>query len=128
MSEIVVDTSIWIEFFRVGKLPALESALKAGVVILSPLVAAELLSAPLSRQRRDELISFLNDLPLHATPLEHWIAVGQLRSRLARGGLSVSTPDAHVAQCALDVGALLWTRDKVFGRIAKRAALRMFKA
>ena len=124
---VIVDTSIWIEFFRVGNLPALETALKAGAVILSPIVAAELLSAPLSRRNRKELISFLSDLPLHPTPLEHWIEVGELRSSLARRGVTVSTPDAHVAQCARDAEALLWTRDNVFDLIAKKTSLRLFR-
>jgi len=42
--------------------------------------------------------------------------------------VTVSTPDAHVAQCALDAGALLWSRDGIFQRIAKPAGFRLFGA
>jgi predicted nucleic acid-binding protein len=42
--------------------------------------------------------------------------------------LSVSTPDAHVAQCALDRAALLLSRDAVFGRVARLSALRVADA
>jgi predicted nucleic acid-binding protein len=53
----------------------------------------------------------------------HWIRVGELRRyRLARG-LPVSTPDAHVAQCALDRDATLLSLDASFGRIAQTTAL-----
>src|SRR5205085_10796471 len=38
----------------------------------------------------------------HETPLEHWINVGNLRRALRQAGVSVTIPDAHVAQCALD--------------------------
>ena len=62
---------------------------------------------------------------MHETPLEHWIRVGDLRRRLADRGVSVSTPDAHVAQCALERGALLLTRDSVFLRIAQTSELRV---
>ena len=62
---------------------------------------------------------------MHETPLEHWIRVGDLRRRLADRGVSVSTPDAHVAQCALERGALLLTRDAVFLRIAQTSELRV---
>jgi hypothetical protein len=36
----------------------------------------------------------------------------------------VSTPDAHVAQCALDVDGLLLTEDTIFGKIGCVAPLR----
>jgi len=51
--------------------------------------------------------------------------VGDLRRRLAGRGVSVSTPDAHVAQCALDRGALLLSRDAIFLRIAQTSELRV---
>jgi len=67
----------------------------------------------------------LQDFPLHETPLAHWIRVGELRRRLRHKGLAVSTPDAHVAQCALDRGALLLSGDAVFARIARLCPLRL---
>jgi len=39
--------------------------------------------------------------------------------------VSVSTPDAHVAQCALDVNGVLLSTDAVFRRIAPRSRLRV---
>ena len=70
----------------------------------------------------------LTDLEIADCPLVHWIAVGDLRATLARRGLTVSTPDAHVAQCALDRDALLISHDAIFTRIAPVAALRLAKA
>ena len=67
----------------------------------------------------------IGSIPVHWTPLAHWIYVGQLRRRLADKGLSVSTPDAHVAQCALDRDALLLARDAIFKRIAEHSGLRV---
>jgi predicted nucleic acid-binding protein len=60
-----------------------------------------------------------------ATPLDHWIRVGDLRRTLARKGVSVTIPDAHVAQCALDLDAVLLTSDGVFNTIAKHVPLRV---
>ena len=51
--------------------------------------------------------------------------MGRLRADLRARGLSVSTPDAHVAQCALDVDGLLLTEDAVFAKIAHVAPLRL---
>ena len=65
------------------------------------------------------------ELPLHETPLDHWVRVGDLRRQLSGRGLAVSTSDAHVVQCALDRDALLLSRDAVFRRIAAIAKLRL---
>jgi len=128
VSALVVDTSVWVEFFRGTYLPVLEDALRDGLVLLAPIVAAELLSAPLSRAERRSIVSFTEDLPLCPTPLAHWQAVGALRAQLSKKGLSVSTPDAHVAECALDAGAPLWSNDVIFRKIARLSALRLVEA
>ena len=126
MSAIVVDTSVWVEFFRGRPLPRLERALGEGEVFLAPLVAAELASAPLGAPARQSLDGLLRDLPLIETPLDHWLRVGALRAAAARTGLTVSTPDAHVAQAAIDLGGAIWSNDAVFERLAARRLVTRF--
>ena len=116
MSAVVADTSVWIELFVGRPVPALVEALRHGLVVLPPTVVAELISG--ARRARDRT-------SLHETPLEHWIRVGDLRRRLAARGVSVSTPDAHVAQCALERGAVLLSLDAIFARIAEASELRL---
>ena len=127
MSAVVVDTSVWLEFFRGKPLPRLEDALREGLVVLPPVVAAELLSARLSKAERRSLAAFVQDLPLHPVPLSHWVAVGALRAELSHKGLSVSTPDAHVAECAIEAGGLLWSTDAIFHKMSRVSALRLFE-
>jgi predicted nucleic acid-binding protein len=117
---------VWVEFFRGVPLPPLEAALHDGLVVLAPVVAAELLSAPLSARERRKLADLLSALPPHPAPLSHWAAVGALRARLAGKGFSVSTPDAHVAMCAVEACAALWSRDGIFHRIAGHAGFRLY--
>lgn len=124
---VAVDTSIWIEFFRGTGARELERLLLDGLVVLSPVVVAELFSAPLRRPELQTLRAALEGLPLHPTPFEHWQSVGYLRAKLARGGVSISTPDAHVAQCALDVQGYLWTKDAIFRSASKAAGLRLWQ-
>jgi predicted nucleic acid-binding protein len=126
VSELIVDTSVWVDFFRGEPLPDLEHALHEGLVVLAPVVVAELLSAPLAPRRRAHLTELLRDLPMHETQFEHWRAVGELRARLARRSVSVSTPDAHVAQCAIDRRGAVWSRDLVFERMAALGSVRCF--
>jgi predicted nucleic acid-binding protein len=122
---IVVDTSVWIEFFAGADTRNVEDALAAGVAILPPIVVSELISGAMTPQQRDQIGELLQDAPFHTTPLDHWIRVGDLRRIVARKGLSVTIPDAHVAQCALDREAILLTHDGIFVKIAKHTKLRL---
>jgi predicted nucleic acid-binding protein len=126
VSALVVDTTVWVSFFRGQSLPRLEQALSDGDVVLAPIVAAELGSAPLAAEERRKLDEFLRELPLAPTPLDHWLRVGLLRASAARKGLTVSTPDAHVAQVALDLGGAVWSDDQVFARLAAKSLIRAF--
>ncbi|MBI4464553.1 MAG: PIN domain-containing protein [Acidobacteria bacterium] len=128
MSGVIVDTSVWIDFFAGRAVPSLEEALAHGLVVLSPLVVAELVSGARRRREQIAIAELLQELPLHQTPLAHWIRVGELRRGLRNKGISVSTPDAHVAQCALDRDAVLLSRDAVFANIARLSPLRVHSA
>ena len=125
MSAVVADTSVWVELFAGRPTPGLVDALRQGSVVLPPIVVAELISGARRARDRTAILNLVEELPLHETPLDHWVRVGDLRRRLAERGIAVSTPDAHVAQCALERGAVLLTLDAVFARIAEASALRV---
>lgn len=125
MSALVVDTSSWIAWLAGGGSPLVDEALEEGRLHLPVVVAAELLSGRLDDSERAELLDMLSDLPAVGTELDHWFRVGQLRAALRARGLPVSTPDAHVAQCAIDTGGVLLTEDRVFAKIAKAVPLKL---
>ena len=121
MSGVVADTSVWIEFFAGRPALGLEDALAHGLVVLPQLVVAELVSGARRKADRTSIAGLIEELPVHDMPIDHWVRVGELRRTLLDRGLSVSTPDAHVAQCALDRDAILLSRDAVFTRIGRRS-------
>lgn len=125
MSALVVDTSSWIAYFAGRGGEEIDVALAEGRVFLSPVVAAELLSGPLDAGQRSELEDLLSDLPLCAADLAHWFRVGRLRAAMRAKGVTVSTPDAHVAQCALDCRGTLLTEDRVFRHVARHTSLEL---
>lgn len=84
-----------------------------------------MLSGSLRARERARLEDFLSDLELCPHDLSHWFRVGKFREELRRAGLSVSTPDAHVARCALECDGLLLTEDSVFAKIARAKRLRL---
>ena len=119
---VIVDSSVWIDRLEGDDVEVLPVG---AFTVLPPLVIAELLSGELTPRVRDLVSALLQDYPLHDTPLQHWMDVGELRRTLAARGVKVSIPDAHVAQCALDLNALLLTRDEIFLHIAKHTPLRL---
>ena len=125
MAGVVADTSAWIDFFAGKPSEALEDALAQGAAVIPPVVVAELVSGATTPDQRRRIGELLQDAPVHDTPLEHWIRVGDLRRALKRKGVNVTIPDAHVAQCALDSDAVLLAKDAVFALIARHTALRL---
>lgn len=125
MSGVVVDTSVWVEFLAGRPAPSLEDALAQGVVVLPPLVVEELVSGARGKREKAMIEGLLKELPLHETPLDHWVRVGELRRSSRNKGLSISIRDAHVAQCALDRDAVLLSRDAGFASIARFTPLRL---
>lgn len=125
MSALVVDTSSWVAYFAGRGSDRIDEALAEARVRLPAIVVAELLSGRLTTRQRTELEDFLADVPLCSADPGHWYRVGRLRSDLRSKGLSVSTPDAHVAQSALDATGELLTEDRVFRLIARHRPLRL---
>lgn len=125
MSALVVDTSSWVTYLADTSPSVIDEALAEGRVYIPPIVIAELLSSKMTKRQRGDLKSFLLDLPLCDLSFEHWVRVGSLRAHLFSKGLSISTPDAHVAQCAVDLNADLLSEDQVFFKISQKTALRL---
>lgn len=122
---VIVDSSVWIDYLDGQRIDAIERATADQSLVLSPLVIAELLSGDLTVAQREIIGNLLQDYPLHATPLGHWIDLANLRRLLRAHGINATIPDAHVAQCALDLDATLLTRDEIFARIAAHTTLRL---
>ncbi len=126
---VVVDTCIWVDYFA-GYNPALAEAvdglLEHGLVIMTPVIAAELISGARKGDQKVRLKAFIGDLALSDSSLAHWFRVGDLRARLMAEGVTISTPDAHIAQSAIDAKARVFSHDKIFAALAKKQGLRLF--
>jgi predicted nucleic acid-binding protein len=92
------------------------------VVILAPVVVAELLSDPALPYAAGKLIT---SLPRLATGDGYWERAGKLRAQLARRGYAARLADTLIAQSCLDHNVPLLTRDKGFQRFAKVAGLKL---
>lgn len=125
MNVIVVDTSVWVEFFKGVTFPEIELALQESRVVLPPIVVAELFSGKMPVKIHKTVEQLVYQLGVIPTDINHWIEVGNFRSRLFAKGFSVSTPDAHVAYCAISLNCRLVSIDNIFRKIAANSALKL---
>jgi predicted nucleic acid-binding protein len=124
---VIVDSSVVVDALGGEKpLPVLRAIAEA-TLVLPPLVVAEVFSGDTTPEQREEFGILLQDYPVLRTPLKHWMDLGELRRTLRAKGLNVTLPDAHVAQCALDLDATVLSRDEIFVHIAAHTSLRVLR-
>jgi len=125
----VVDSSVWVEFFRPGT-PAevrrlVETHVRArDVVLCEPVVFEILRAAPaVQRPKIEQLFSLL---PVLATPAGLWRDAGRLGQKCVREGLGVGAMDLLIAQVCRHHGVALVTLDRQFEQIARVAGLDVY--
>ena len=128
MKGIVADTSEWIEHLAGRPAPVFEQCLESRAIVVPLVTVTELTSGARSREEFMVIEDLLEDLPLHEPTFYHFARAGDLRRFMREKGITISPPDALVAQCALDRDAPLLTRDAVFWKIAAHTKLRIASA
>ena len=86
MAGVVIDTSVWIRFFSGSEINNVAEALDHGAAVLPPIVVSELITGATTQSQRQAIGDLLQDAPIHATPLEHWIRVAICVESLRRKG------------------------------------------
>lgn len=126
---VLVDTSVWIAFFRSGKTVDarnLDTLLEEGSACICGLVETELLPG-LRRADRERVKDLLEGLPRVETPESIWdimrdIQVKALGKRIG----PFSIPDLIIAAVALHYGLPVFTRDRHFVDIASVTKLALW--
>lgn len=118
---IVVDTSVWIEFFR-GRDASLctqfEALVNADEVALAAPVRVEILG----RARKNELSRLrrvMDALPLLVPSESVWLAIEAWVTRALAAGHHFGVGDLLVAGVAAENRARVWSLDADFWRMAK---------
>ena len=111
---ILVDTSVWIDFLRVGN-DKLAGLLKANQVLTHPFIIGELACGNL--RNRTEVLSLLAALPRTEAATDAEVLFLIERRRLM--GRGIGYIDAHLlASAALSSPAKIWTGDKRLAALA----------
>ncbi len=116
---ILVDTSVWIDHFRVAD-QQLTALLSRNEVLTHPFVIGEIALGSVAQ--RDLVLRYLNNLPA-ATAATHAEAMIFLeRHKLASTGLGY-VDLRLLASVTLTPGAALWSRDKTLRASAARCGV-----
>ena len=110
---ILVDTSVWIDFLRLGN-EKLKNLLLDGEVATHPLVLGELHIGNIAN--RKHFLTLLGDLPCIGE-LSHDEVLFFIEERKLYGK-GIGFTDAHILCSSLVHGATLWTLDKRLKKIS----------
>ena len=116
---VLVDSSIWIEYFRTGKnLDQLDFILDENLVVTNDLILAELIPfLQLQNQRKViDLLKCINKLPF----LIDWDEIIFFQYKCLKKGINgVGIPDLLIAQNALQNHCEIFSMDKHFKILAE---------
>lgn len=119
--KIMVDTSVWIEYFR-GKLghkeEMLERGLNQNLVFVTGPIVSELLQGVKSAKEYEMLGQCIDAIPYVNCEYGDWIKAGEMAFELRRKGITIPLSDIIIAAVAIRIGAKIYTRDQHFKKIA----------
>jgi predicted nucleic acid-binding protein len=130
MSRILIDSSIWIEFFRRPESPVslvLDHLLAHRLVCTTGLIKAEVV--PGARSPRDfrRLRSLFDALPLAPERDGFWSHLIRFRRRLqTKGIIGIGIPDLIIATVAIQNRKLVFTADEDFLRMIPHLPVQLF--
>jgi len=125
---IVVDTSVWITALRSrGSREAaiLSGLLDADEVALPSPVRTEILSGA-SKSDRDKLRRALSALPILYPSDETWRLMDRWTETTTRVGQHFGVGDLLIAAVCAEAGALLWSLDSDFDRLARLKLVNLY--
>jgi predicted nucleic acid-binding protein len=115
---VLVDTSVWVEHLRSGKV-GLESLLNDGDVVCHAFITGELACVNLTN--RSEILSLLQALPL-ANHAEHEEALHFI-DKYSLMGKGLGYIDMHLLASAMMTHVPIWTLDKKLKEVSSMLGL-----
>lgn len=118
---VLVDTSVWIRFFRAATSPeakALDALLSVAPVATCAPIRAEVLSGATTQREFHRLRKLFEALIQLELPTDLWSRIEESRFALARRGHQASLVDLMIALTAHAHHAALWTLDDDFKHLA----------
>ncbi len=127
MSKILVDSSVWISFFKgneEGKL--LFPILDANQACVNDLILAELIPS-LMHKKEETLVGLLKSIEKTEIDVD-WEEIIRMQTENLKSGLNrIGVPDLIIAQNAVQNQVRLFSFDKHFGIMKRHIGLRTYE-
>ncbi len=123
---VLVDTSIWIDYFRGGKNSSdLEFLIDENLIVTNEIILAELIPY-LKIKKQTAVIKLLNEV--NRIPLDiHWEEIIQLQVKCLKSGANgVGIPDLIIAQNANQNNCKIYSLDKHFKLLNKVLKIKLY--
>lgn len=131
MTSVLIDTSVWIEFFRPNGDASYRNAvcelIDDNKSALCGMILSELLKGARSEKEYKELEERLSTLLYLGTPESTWNKAGRIASHLLRKGIQVPMTDLVIAVIAIENKSPLFHKDKHFSLLEKHTDLKVFE-
>jgi predicted nucleic acid-binding protein len=115
---IIVDTSVWIEFFK-GNEPVfhrMEALLENREIIALEPVFGELLQGAKNNRQRRVIIDYWKNTPRNDES-EHWIVAGLYAGEKKLFAKGVGLIDSYIIVASLKTNARVWTFDEKLNKV-----------
>ena len=126
MSQILVDSSVWIAFFR-GSIPKdpLFELIDANQLCSNDLILSEIVPSLIARKQKD-LVATLHRIQRHSLSID-WHELIEFQVRNLRKGINnVGVPDLIIMQNVIQQDLFLYTLDSHFEKMAEIFPLKLF--
>jgi predicted nucleic acid-binding protein len=123
---VLVDSSLWIDYFRnTGQADTLDLLIEENLMVINDLILSELIPT-LAIRNEKKLISLLREIKRQPMSID-WEGIIHLQIICLKNGINgVGIPDLIIAQNAIQGRLKLLSEDKHFLLIAKHTALDIF--
>jgi len=124
---VLVDTSIWIDYFRSGEhSSALDKLIDENLLVTNDIILTELIPY-LRIKKQNTVIQLLHEIK--KLPLDtNWEEIIEFQVKCLRNGANgVGIPDLMIAQNAMDNDCLVYTLDKHFSLLSQVMKLRLYQ-
>ena len=123
---VLVDTSIWIDYFRDGKDSSdLELLIDENLIVINEIILAELIPY-LKIKKQTTVVKLLNEIS--KTPLDiEWQEIIELQIKCLKSGANgMGIPDLIIAQNAKQNDCEIYSLDKHFKLLNKVLKIKLF--
>lgn len=128
VEKILIDTSVWIEYFRNRSSNIsnkVDEALSEKEVYVPKIIIAELIQGAKSEREVSIIRDFLEAFNIIDQKEDTWLKAGELSFSLKKKGKIVNLTDCYIAVIAQENSCQIFTLDEHFKEIQKSLNIRL---